>query len=85
MKAVKISDTSYLSWGSSPNLASDLLLLVGVETRPTAAGPPVLLVLQLPLLYVVESFASVMLLCLGCLNMLVQRLLSVFVLHTQLA
>jgi hypothetical protein len=84
-KAVKIHDTSYLSWGSFPKLSSGSLLLVGVETRLAAVGPPLLLVLQLPLLHVVDSFASVTLPCLGCLNVLVQHLLSVVVLHPQLA
>jgi len=83
-KAVKIHDTSYLSWGSSPKLALGSLLLVGVETCPMAVGPPLLLVLQLPLLHVVESLANVTLPCLGCLNMMVQRFLSVVVLHLQL-
>ena len=85
MKAVKINDTSYLSWGSSPKLASGSLWLVGVEIRPTAVGPPLLLVLQLPLLHVVESSAGVMLPCLGCINVLVQHILSVTDLHPQLA
>ena len=81
MKAVEINDTSYLSWGSSPKLASGSLLLVGVETRPIAVGPPPLLLLQLPLLYVVESFASVMLPCLGCPNVSVQHILGVVALY----
>ena len=58
MKVVKINDTSYLSWGSSPKLASGSLRLVRVETRPAAVGPPLLLSLQLQLLHVVESLAS---------------------------
>ena len=58
MKAVKINDTSYLSWGSSPKLASGSLRLLGVETRPAAVCPPLLLSLQLQLLHVVESLAS---------------------------
>ena len=84
MKAVKINDTSYLSWGSSPKLASVLLLLVGVKTYPTAVGPPLLLVLQLSLLHVVESLASVTLPCLGCLDVLVQGILNVVTLYPQL-
>ena len=44
MKAVKINDTSYLSWGSSPKIASGSLRLVGVETRPTTVDPPLLFV-----------------------------------------
>ena len=47
MKAVKINDTSYLSWGSSPKLASGSLRLVGVEARPAVVCPPLLLSLQL--------------------------------------
>ena len=43
MKAVKIEfDTSYLSWESSPKLASDSLLLVGIKTNPTVVSPPLL-------------------------------------------
>ena len=57
--------------GPPPKLASGSLLLVGVETRPTAVGPPLLLVLQLPLLHVMEYLASVWLPCLGCLDVLV--------------
>ena len=85
MEAVKINDTSYLSWGSSPKLALGSLLLVGVETRPVAVGPPLLLMLQLHLLHIVESLASVTLPCLGCLDVLVQRILSVVALYPQLA
>ena len=86
MKAVKINDISYLSWGSSPKLASGSLRLVGVETRPTAVYPPLLLLLQLQLqlLHVVESLTSVTLPCLGCIDALVQRLLYVVALHPQL-
>ena len=73
IKVVKISDTSYLSWGSSPKLASGLLRLIGVETRPVAVCPPLLLSLQLQLLHVVESLASV-----------TQRLLYVVALYPQL-
>ena len=44
MKAVKIEfDTSYLSWGSSPKLASGSLLLVGIKPSPTVVSPPLLL------------------------------------------
>ena len=71
MKVVNINDTSYLLWRSSPKLASGSLLLVGVQTRPMAVGPPLLLVLQLPLLHVMEYLASVWLPCLGCLDVLV--------------
>jgi hypothetical protein len=84
LKAVKIHDTSYLSWGSSPKLASGSLWLVGIETRPTVVGPPLLLALQLPLLHIMEPFASVMLPCLGCRDVLVQRILNVVALHPQL-
>ena len=44
MKEVKIEfDISYLSWGSSPKLASDSLLLVGIKPSPTIVSPPLLL------------------------------------------
>ena len=44
MKAIKIEfDTSYLSWGSSPKLASDSLLLVGIKPSPMVVNPPLLL------------------------------------------
>ena len=79
-----VVDTSYLSWGSSPKLASGSLRLVGIETRPTAVGPPLLLLLQLELLHVVESLASVTLPCLGCIVVLMQHLLYVVALHPQL-
>ena len=59
----KMNDTSYLSWGSFPKLASGSLRLIGVETRPAVVCPPLLLSLQLQLLHVVESFASVTLPC----------------------
>ena len=85
MKAVNRNDTSYLSWGSSPKLASGSLRLIGVETRPAAVRPPLLLSLQLRLLHVVDSFASVMLPCLGIVDVLVQRLLYVVTLHPQLS
>ena len=84
MKAVKINDTSYLSWGSSPKLASGLLWLIGVETRPAAVCPPLLLSLHMQLLHVVDSFTSVTLPCLGIVDVLVQRLLYVVTLHPQL-
>ena len=77
-------DISYLSWGSSPKLALGSLRLVGVETCPAAVRPPLLLSLQLRLLHVVESLASVILPCLGTVNVLVQRLLYVVALHPQL-
>ena len=81
MKAVKINDTSYLSWGSSPKLASGSLRLVGDETRQAAVCPSLLLSLQLQLLHVVDSFARVMLPCLGIVDVLVQHLLYVVTLH----
>ena len=84
MKAVKINDTSYLSWGSSLKIASGSLRLIGVETRPAAVCPPLLLSLQLRLLHVVESLASVTLPCLGTVDVLVQHLLYVVSLHPQL-
>ena len=84
MKAVKINDTSYLSWGSSLKQASGSLRLIGVKTCPAAVRPPLLLSLQLQLLHVVESLASETLPCLGCIDMLVQRLLDVVALHLQL-
>ena len=70
--------------GPPPKLASGLLWLVGIETRPAAVGPPLLLSLQLQLLHVVESLASVTLPCLGCIDLLVQHLLCVVALHPQL-
>ena len=81
------NDASYLSWGSSPKLASGSLRLVGVETRPAAVCPPLLLSLQLQLqlLHVVDPFASVTLPCLGIVDVLVQRLLYVVTLHPQLS
>ena len=60
MKAVKIEfDTSYLSWGSSPKLASDSLLLVGVKPSPTVVGPTLPLGLLLLLLQVADPLACV--------------------------
>ena len=85
LTAVKVEfDTRYLSWGSSPKLASGSLRLIRVETRPAAVCPPLLLSLQLRLLHVMESFASVTLPCLGTVDVLVQRLLYVVSLHPQL-
>ena len=84
MKAIKIIDTSYLSWGSSPKLASGLLRLIGVETCPAAVRPPLLLSLQLQLLHVVDPFANVTLPCLGIVDVLVQHLLYVVTLRPQL-
>ena len=84
MKAVNRNDTSYLSWGSSPKLALGSLRLIGVETRPVAVCPPLLLSLQLQLLHVVESFADVTLPCLSVVDVLVQCLLYVVALHPQL-
>ena len=60
MKAVKIEfDTSYLSWGSSPKLASGSLLLVGIKPSPTIVGPPLVLGLLLLLLQVADALACV--------------------------
>ena len=69
--------------GSSPKLTSGSLRLIGVETRPAAVCPPLLLSLLLGLLHVMESFASVTLPCLGIVDVLVQRLLYVVALHPQ--
>jgi hypothetical protein len=77
MKAVRIDDTSYLSRGVLPQA----FRLTTVETRPAAVRPPLLLSLQLQLLHVVESLASVTLPCLGCIDVLVMRLLCVVALH----
>ena len=84
MKAVKINDTSYLSWGSSPKLASGSLWLIGVEIYLAAVSPPLLMSPQLQLLHVVESLASVTLPSLGCIGVLVQRHLYVVAQHPQL-
>jgi len=70
--------------GVLPKLASGSLRLIGVETRPAAVCPSLLLSLQLQLLHVVDSFASVTLPCLGIVDVLVQRLLYVVALHPQL-
>ena len=60
MKAVKIEfDTSYLSWGSSPKLASGSLLLVGVEPSPMVVSPPLLLGLLLLPLQVMDPLTCV--------------------------
>ena len=85
MKVVKKNDTSFRSWWSSPKLASGSLRLIGVETRPAAVCPPLLLSLQLQLLHVMDPFASVTLPCLGSIDVLVQRLLYVVALHPQLS
>ena len=78
------NDISYLSWESSPKLASGSLRLVGVETRPAAVCRPLLLSLLLQLLHVMDSFSSVTLPCLGVVDVLVQCLLYVVALHPQL-
>ena len=66
LKAVKIEfDTSYLSRGSSPKLASGSLLLVGVKPSPTVVSPPLLLDLLLLLFHVVDPLACVSLPVLG--------------------
>ena len=66
LKAVKIEfDTRYLSWGSSPKLASGSLLLVGIKPSPTVVGPPLLLGLLLLLLQVLDPLACVSLPVLG--------------------
>ena len=60
LKAVKIEfDTRYLSWGSSPKLASGSLLLVGIKPSPTVVGPPLLLGLLLLLLQVADPLSCV--------------------------
>ena len=60
LKAVKIDfDIRYLSWGSSPKLASGSLLLVGIKPSPTVVGPPLLLGLLLFLLQVVDPLSCV--------------------------
>ena len=41
--------------GVLPKLASGSLRLIGVETRPAAVCPPLLMLLQLQLLHVMES------------------------------
>ena len=85
MKVVKIEfDTSYLSWGSSPQLASGSLLLVGIKPSPTVVRPPLLLQLLLSLLYVMDSLACVSLPVLGGLDVLDQRLIDVVGVDVQL-
>ena len=60
LKTVKIEfDTRYLSWESSPKLASGSLLLVGIKPSPTVVGPPLLLGLLLLLLQVTDPLACV--------------------------
>jgi hypothetical protein len=58
-------------------LASGSLLLVGVIPLATEVSPPVLLLLQLPLLHSVDPLTIVSLPCLVGLDVLVQRLLDV--------
>ena len=59
-KEVKVEfDTRYLSWGSSPKLASGSLQLVGVKPSPTGVGPPLLLGLLLLLQQVADPLACV--------------------------
>ena len=70
--------------GALPKLASGLLRLIGVESRPAAVCPPLLLSLQLQLLHIVDSFTSLTLPCLGSIDVLVQHLLYVVALHPQL-
>ena len=78
LKAVKVEfDTRYLSWGSSPKLASGSLLLVGVKPSPTVVSPPLLLGLLLLLLQVVDP--------LDCVSLLAQRLVDVGGAYVQLA
>ena len=66
LKVVKVEfDTRYLSWRSSPKLASGSLLLVGVKPSPTVVSPPLLLGLLLLSLQVVDPLACVSLLVLS--------------------
>ena len=68
-KKVKVEfDTSYLSWGSSPKLASDSLLLL--EPGPTEVIPPLLLNLLLSLLHSMDPLTYVSLPVLGGLDVL---------------
>jgi len=86
LKTVKIEfDTRYLSWGSSPKLASGSLLLVGIKPSPTVVGPPLLLGLLLLLLQVADPLACVSLPVLSWLDVLAQRLVDVGGAHVQLA
>jgi hypothetical protein len=80
-----MQDTSYLSWGSSPKLASGSLLLVEVVPPPTEVSPPLFLLLQLPLLHSVDPFAGVSLPCLAGLDVLVHQPLNVVGLDPELA
>ena len=60
LKVVKVEfDIRYLSWGSSPKLASGSLLLVGVKPSPMVVSPPLLLGLLLLLLQVVDPLTCV--------------------------
>jgi hypothetical protein len=67
----QIQDTRYLSWESSRKLASGSVLLVGVVRPLTEVSPPLLLLLQLPLLYRVDPLTGGLLPYLGGLDMLV--------------
>jgi hypothetical protein len=60
-------------------------LLVGVVLPPTEVSPPLLLLLQLPLLHGMDPLAGVSLPHLGGLDVLVQRLLDVVDLDPKLA
>ena len=85
LKTVEIEfDTSYLSWGPSPKLASGSLLLVEIKPSPTVVSPPLLLGLQLLLLQVVDPLACVSLPVLSWLDVLAQRLVDVVGAHVQL-
>ena len=71
LKTVEIEfDTSYLSWGPSPKLASGSLLLVGVEPSSMVVSPPLLLHLLMLLLYVVDLLTYMSLPVLGRLDVL---------------
>ena len=72
--------------GVLPQASFRLTTAGRVETRPAVVCPPLLLSLQLQLqlLHVVDSFASVTLPCLGIVDVLVQHLLYVVALHPQL-
>ena len=61
LKAVKVKfDIRYLSWGSSPKLASGSLLLFGVKPSSTVVGPPLLLGLLQLLLQVADPLTCVL-------------------------